>query len=162
MADRLGKLRGGRRYFRRLRRWPQSVSVNLGQPNWYDLWHAHPDLRDWSLRGRGARRAHLVVLFEAFRRVLQELAAADQPAQVFLAVNTRDSPGDALYVHTPNPNSDNFPYRFDGYSWEHVRVPHWLQEFSGSSQYEVGETVWEGERRYVIAPLGPRGRPTRS
>ena len=80
---------------------------------------------------------------------------------MFVTVNTHDSPGDALYVHTPNPNADNYPYRFDGYTWEHVRVPGWLQEFSGSGQYEVGETVWERERRYVIVPLGPRGRPTK-
>jgi hypothetical protein len=161
VREREQKLRGGRRYFRKLQNWPACVVVELGGPNWYDFWHLHPDFRGWSRQSGKARRAHLVVLFRAFERVLQQVASCTEPAQVFVSINTKDSSGNAIYVHTPNPNSDKFPYQFDDYVWQGVRVPPWLVEFIDPDRHEVAETFWHGEKRYVVAPKGPRGRPTR-
>src|SRR5262245_1972321 len=155
-----GRPRGGRRYFRALVRWPERVDVRFGEGAWYDLWHIHPDLRGWSTRGGRARQAHLTALFGAFRRILAQAAAYDGPAQVFVSVNSKDSPGDALYVHTPNPNGSPFPYAFEGYRWDDVEVPEWLGRHL-DAQLEVGETVFEGEVRYVVVPRGPRGRETK-
>jgi hypothetical protein len=127
------------------------------------FWHVHPDFKGWSKRTPKARRAHLAVLFESFHRVLEQVADQDEPAQVFVAVNTTDSPGDARYVHTPNPNPNGakFLYQFGSYRWEGFRVPSWLEEIVDRDRYEVGETVFEGEKQYVVTPRGPRGRPTR-
>jgi hypothetical protein len=158
MADRSPKLRGGRRYFQKLQRWPDSVTILLGGDNWYDLWHTHPDFPGWSRRGHGARRAHLAVLFAAFHRLLEQLAERAESAQVFVTVNTHDSPGDALYVHTPNPHG-KFPYDFGSCRWEGFRVPGWLAEFVDANRFEVAERVFEGEKRYVVTPRGRRGRP---
>jgi hypothetical protein len=152
------KLRGGRRYFRGLVQWPRRIQIRLGGDAWYDLWHTHPDSQGWSTGGARARQAHLIVLFEAFRRALAQAAGYDGPAQVFVTVNSKDSPGDALYVHTPNPNAQNFPYTFEPYRWEGVRVPEWLRRYI-DDQFEVGETLFEGETRYVVVPRGPRWRP---
>jgi hypothetical protein len=154
------KLRGGRRYYRHLRSWPDSVKVTFGPDHWYDLWHQHPDFQGWSTSGGRAHQAHLAVLFQAFHRVLAQAAEYDGPAQVFVCVHTKDTAGDALYVHTPNLNSANFPYRFESYRWEGVQIPEWLLRYI-NPEVQVGETVFEGERRYVVAPRGPRGRPTR-
>ncbi len=160
VAERRKKLRGGRRYFRKLPDWPQSVRVQLGGSSWYDLWHTHPDFYGWSLRSGRAHRAHLEVLFAAFRRVVGELASSNEPGQVFVTVNSRDTAGDALYVHTPNPNADNFPFQFPGYSWSE-EVPSLLAPFVDRVSSEVGWTTFNGEGCYVVAPKGPRGRPTR-
>ena len=160
VAEPRKKLRGGRRYFRKLAAWPESIHVRLGGVNWYDLWHVHPDFYGWSLRDGRAHRAHLKVLFTAFRRVLQDLAPSDELGQVFVSVNTRDSPGDALYVHTPNPNAKNYPFEFPGYSWDLSVVPPLLAEFVELAEFEIGHKVFEGEKRYVITPRGARGRPT--
>jgi hypothetical protein len=100
------------------------------------------------------------VLFEAFRRILAEAAAYEGPAQVFVSVNTNDSSGNALYVHTPNPNAENFPYQFTSYRWDGFRVPEWLQQHVDHG-WEVGQAVFEGEVRYVVAPRGSRGRPAK-
>jgi hypothetical protein len=100
------------------------------------------------------------VLFGAFRSVLTQAAEYDGPAQVFVSLHAKDTAGDALYVHTPNPNSANFPYQFEPYRWEDVRSPEWRTRHVGE-EFEVGETLFEGERRYIVAPRGPRGRPTR-
>ena len=160
MAEPRKKLRGARRYFRKLPAWPESVHVELGGSNWYDLWHQHPDFCGWSLRDGPARHAHLKVLFAAFHRVLREVEASPESGQVFVTVNTRDSPGDALYVHTPNPNAQNYPFQFPGYTWDVREAPSMLAEFINLAEFEIGQTMFEGEKRYVIAPRGARGRPT--
>jgi len=150
-------LRGGRRYFRKLKLWPASVSRDLDPRVWHDLWHVHPDFHGWSLRSGKARHAHLEVLFEAFRMVLQRVARHSEPYQVFVSVNTDDSPGDALYFHTPNPNERNFPHTFDGYRWD-IAPPPWLAKYIDRDRFEVGETHFEGEKRYVVVPRGKAGR----
>ena len=160
MAERYRKLRGARRYFRKLSAWPESVRIKLGGDNWYDLWHEHPDFYGWSLRDGRARRAHLRVLFAAFRRVLHETAASAAPGQVFVTVCTKEGRSDALYVHTPNPNAANYPYDFSGYSWDVGKVPSLFAEFVDLDEFEIGQTVFEGEKRYVVTPRGPRGRST--
>jgi hypothetical protein len=149
------KLRGARRYFRKLQAWPESVHVKLGGSGWYALWHQHPDFYGWSMRDGRARRAHLKVLFAAFRGVLREVEASPEPGQVFVTVNTGDSRGDALYVHTPNPNAKNYPFDFPGYTWDVGEVPSMLAEFVSLSEFEIGQTTFEGEKRYVVA-LGVR------
>jgi hypothetical protein len=151
------KLRGGRRYFRDLVLWPKRIQLQFGGSSWYDLWHTHPDFHGWSTAGRGARHAHLAVLFQAFRRALAQAAMYDGPAQVFVAVNSKDSPGNALYVHTPNPNAQNFPHLFESFRWDDVRIPEWLRRHI-TDEFEVGETRFEGEVRWVVVPRGPRGR----
>jgi len=155
------KLRGGRRYFRNLAHWPDRIQLQFGGSSWYDLWHLHPDFHGWSTVGGGARQAHLVALFHAFRRVLNQAAAYNGPAQVFATVNSKDSPGDALYVHTPNPNAENYPCLFESYRWSDIRIPDWLGRHI-TKDFEVGETLFEGEVRYVVVPRGPQGRAATS
>ena len=160
VAERRKKLRGARRYFKTLPKWPESVRIQLGGSSWYDLWHTHPDFYGWSLRSGRARRAHLEVLFSAFRRVLEEIAELQEPAQVFVTVNTKDTPGNALYVRTPNPNASNFPFEFPAYSWSKT-IPPMLEPFVDPALFEVGWTKFEGDCCYVVAPKGRRGRLTR-
>jgi hypothetical protein len=153
------KLRGGRRYYRGLARWLERISLDLGPETWYDMWHAHPDFYGWSTRGPRARRAHLVVLFQAFERVLNQVPSYGRPVQVFVAVNGIDSPGNAIYIHTPNPNGQAFPYEFEGYRWA-VPVPSWLHRFVDTQRFEIGQTVFEGEERYVVVHRETAGRLT--
>jgi hypothetical protein len=151
------KLRGGRRYFRRLRRWGETFTVDLAPGHWYDLWHEHPDLFGWSLRGGKARRAHLAALFQAFDRVLEQVRLYEGQFQTFVGICREDSPGDALYFHTPNPNSTNFPHAFPGYRWD-ARVPPWLAEFVDLERFEFGETQYEDKVWYAVVPRGRGGR----
>jgi hypothetical protein len=153
------KLRGGRRYFRKLRDWPTRLKLDLENGTWYDLWHEHPDFHGWSTIGAKARGAHVDVLLRGLASVLERAGSSREPFQVFVTVNSRDSPGDALYFHTPNPNSTNFPHRFEGYRWG-ASPPAWLARYVDVERFEVGETVFEGERRFVVVPRGRGGRLT--
>jgi hypothetical protein len=73
------KLRGGRRYFRRLLCWSGGIEVEFGPAYWYDFWRVHPDFQSWNTAGGRTRRAHLVALFQAFRRTVARVATYDGP-----------------------------------------------------------------------------------
>lgn len=54
-----------------------------------------------------------------------------------------DSSQDAVYLHTLNPNGDNFPYAFEGVQWG-AELPAWLEEFVDPKRHEVGRCVYQG------------------
>jgi hypothetical protein len=151
------KLRGGRRYFQRLERWPEEVRVDVDRDTNCELWHWHPDFKGWSARSGKARRAHLRVLFVAFERLLAQAMASGRGAQVFVGVKQHDSSGDALYFHTPNSGDTPFPYAFDRFAFG-GQIPGWLVSCVDQSRFEVGSGRIDGEWHYVVVPLGPRGR----
>ena len=48
-----------------------------------------------------------------------------------------DAGQDAVYIHTPNPNGDNFPYENDGIDWS-CSVPEFLNDLVDLNTYRVG------------------------
>jgi hypothetical protein len=156
MAAGIQKLRGGRRYYARLRRKGATFSIDLTPPRWYDLWHEHFDCRGHS-RGRGrARRAHLDALFTAFRRMLQQAADAGAAVQVFVSIAPdAKAEQDALYVHTPNPNGTSFPHRFEGVQWDVVPPPV-VRACVEHEQWQVGALGGEWTGWWIVRLAPPR------
>jgi hypothetical protein len=132
------KFREARRYYQALQRESAQYSVTLDPP-WFDLWHAHPDWEGHGNRSWEDRRRHLEAGFLMFRRVLAQLRDWPVPHQVWLVIDAIDSAQDAVYVHTPNPNADNFPYSFDHVSWE-VPVPERLRAFISEPEWQLGRS----------------------
>jgi hypothetical protein len=61
--------------------------------------------------------------------------------------DTADAGQDAVYLHTPNPNHENFPYRFEGVVWGAV-PPTWLAEFV-TEEMEVGRSEYDGVLHWI-------------
>jgi len=104
---------------------------------WYDLWHAHPNDE-----GLGQRWSNLL---KSWVRVDAAGHATGQPWQSWLVIEQDAPREDAVYLHTPNPNQDNFPYTFEDVEWG-VVPPDWADpaeglEF-GRSGYGGVELVW--------------------
>jgi hypothetical protein len=144
------KVRGRRRYYRTLQR--QADAFRVRPCGWYDYMHWHAD---WpglgNLRWR-ERRAHLEALFTMFRRLLAETAEWATPHQVWLQIDAADSSQDAVYLHTPNPNADNFPNAFAGTIWE-SEVPERLREFLTDPSWQFGRL--EDRWTHFIVRLRP-------
>jgi hypothetical protein len=156
MSSGIRKLRGGRRYYARLRHRAATFSVDLAPGRWYDLWHAHFDWRGHSRAGVRARRAHLDALFTAFRRALVQVADAKIAVQVFVSIAPdRESEQDALYVHTPNPNGTTFPYSFEDVQWG-VAPPPILRAYVRDEPWDVGAALGEQAGWWVVRPRGIR------
>src|SRR5687767_162580 len=104
------RFRHARRYYRRLRREAESDRIPSGGRGWFDMWHTHPDRRGHGNLGGCHRRLHLQAGFLIFERYLAEAAEIGAPMQVFMSIDALDSSQDAVWVHTPNINRDNFPF----------------------------------------------------
>ena len=140
MTSRTPKLRGARRYYKAIRDKAERFEIpRLG--TWYDLWHTHIDWR--GLPGNRHSRDHLAALFTVLHRVEKQAETLDRLHQVWAVIDTSDAAQDAVYLHTPNPNKDNFPFPFEGVTWG-VEVPSMLLGFVSPQDYEIGITKPRG------------------
>lgn len=144
------RFRGASRYYAKLHREARSFSFPLGDDQWYDFHHVHFDFSGHGRRSVKHHREHLRVLFVAFRRVLADVRQSSRPLQVFVSISPVCWPeGDALYIHTPNPNGTAFPHTFTGVSWR-VTPPAFLREFVSGESWDIGVKEQDGQRWFVI------------
>jgi hypothetical protein len=112
-------------------------SLSPTADSWWDLWHYHAD---WfgigNLRWR-YRRTYVRALATVYERIASAHLAFHTPFQLFFGLST-DAASDAVYLHTPNPNTSNFPFRPTRYSWG-APWPHpELPELFPSKPFRVG------------------------
>lgn len=104
---------------------------------WFDLWHAHPN--DGDAADRWAN------LLSVWARVDEAGRPSGRPWQSWLVIEPGEPRADAVYLHTPNPNRDNFPYLFEGVAWG-AEVLAWAAPGAGlefdRSDYGGVELLW--------------------
>lgn len=123
--------------------------ARLPEPaDWFDLWHTHVDWRGEGNPRPDIRRECIRALFTAWAQVEAMAARRVGPWQSWLVFNAADSGQDAVYLHTPNPNRDNFPYPFAGVTWGSAPPP-WLVEFLTPAM-KVGQSEFEGATLYWV------------
>jgi hypothetical protein len=71
--------------------------------------------------------------------------------QVFMILLPADSSADGVYVHTPNPNRENFPFLFPDTEWD-VPAPPMLREFLTEPDWQLGRY----DSRPVVYYVRPR------
>lgn len=133
----LAKVRGRRRYYRALLR--DAARVTIDESGWYDRMHWHVDRLGLGNVSWRERRSHLAALFAMFRDVLRTTSTWGAPHQCWLQINAVDSSQDAIYLHTPNPNNDDFPIGFECVQWD-AEVPERLREFVNEASWQFGRT----------------------
>jgi hypothetical protein len=126
-------------------------TVSIGEEDWYDLWHTHPDWEGDGNASLDARQPFLSALFTMLDRLRRQSASFAKPSQVWALVNEDDSANDAVYFHTRNPNADNFPVDFDFLDFQ-ASVPAWLDAHVDHGIYRVGAALREGQMEYYILP----------
>jgi hypothetical protein len=128
-----------------LKKRPKQSSLDfdslLDENSWYDLWHTHFDWDGDGNHGIEARRPFLQELFRVFGLIQNRVSNWKRPTQVWVVILEKDASQDAVYLHTPNPNQNNFPYSFEGVNWG-AEPPTWLKEFIDPNQHEVGRSIY--------------------
>lgn len=89
-----------------------TLDFSGGTNSWFDLWHTHLEWdgagsQSWSLRSK-----HLEQLLEVYQQLSTKLQGYPHPYQLWIEIDENDAAGDAVYLHTPNPNADNFPIQY--------------------------------------------------
>lgn len=80
-----------------------------GQNSWFDLWHTHVDWEGQGNRNWKLRQVYLNQLIELFTELKRELKQYPKDYQLWIIIDEQDSAEDAVYIHSKNPNEDNFP-----------------------------------------------------
>lgn len=135
------KKRGKRRYFRTLARDAARFEEHL--TGWYDLMHWHVDWDGMGNLSWRSRQAHLAALFATYERLLEQLDDWSEPHQCWVYIDPADSSYDAVYLHTRNPNRDNFPLGFEDVEWD-VVVPERLWKFVNYDSLQFGRIEVDG------------------
>jgi hypothetical protein len=135
-------------YWRKIWRNARTVRVELEKTGWCDQWHMHLDLNGRGNINRTEHRRHLKPLFTAFYRVQHELRGASVPCQVFLSIHPKDAGSDALYVHTPNPQSE-FPLDFSYCSFVDY-IPPLLMGLLQQDRYRIGACGNGDEQCFIV------------
>jgi hypothetical protein len=149
---RLGKLRGGRRHFARIKSMAQSLAARLAAGETFDLWHEHVDYLGYGCRNPRRRHQHRVALLEAFDIVRAAAIARGPEVQVFVSLAPAESSEqDALYVHSAAETC----YRYDGVRWL-AEIPGVFKPLVGRRLLRAGQYERDGERWWVVvAPDDP-------
>lgn len=86
--------------------------LDLGPEAWFDLWHVHADRAGTQEPEGEERLASLYELFSLFQLLAVRLQHFPKAFQLWLYIDARQGQNDAVYLHAPNPNRDNFPLPF--------------------------------------------------
>ena len=90
-----------------------------------------------------------------FEQVRDRVKGWKKSIQTWVIVDALDSSQDALYLHSENPNKDNFPYGFEGVAWG-GSPPAWLREFISAEQHEFGICNYAGTLMYWVREKVPQ------
>jgi hypothetical protein len=105
------KLRGKKRYFGRIIRKAESFSISPQAGDWWEFWHYHADWHGWGNLGWRLRLEHLRALVIVFRRICGAKMQFSTPFQTWIHLDADDAGHDATFLHSPNKNRDNFPWK---------------------------------------------------
>jgi hypothetical protein len=128
------RFRDRHRYFQKLEKRAAAYDLYMEPDMW---WYYHHEHLDWMGRGNirwvyrcQTIRAHLILM----HRIVQQLAGFKSEFQAWLSIRVPDATNDAVYPHSPNPESP-FPANFSGTNWDHDAVPIALRELGPSNMF---------------------------
>ena len=125
----------------------QEILSKIDLNSWFDLWHIHVD---WDSEGETSwekRKIYLKKLFDIYDTLSINIKKHHSNFQLWCLIDLEDSGSDSVYLHTKNPNEDNYPIRFKKDPGEFIwKYP--LLEFIKDNNFEFFRDF---EYRCVIA-----------
>jgi hypothetical protein len=141
---------GQKRYYYNLQQTADEFQIDLNEGSWYDMWHNHIDWPGHSNIGKSHRRKHIELLFKMVTNVLSQVSDYLKPYQTWVVIQ-KDGSQDAVYFHTPNPNADNFPMKFENVKWG-IEPPVLFHDLLPSG-LDLGLTEDESGKYYFVRSI---------
>lgn len=127
--------RGLKRYYKKLATqndFDKMTWLKLADPNTlFDNWHIHFDWYGYGNNSFKKRKPHLDKLFRHFDLLSVETKQLKTDFQLYTIVLDFDSSSDALFLHTPNPNNSQFPFKIEELSNQTTLKNKQLNEYLG-------------------------------
>ncbi|WP_230199709.1 hypothetical protein [Bacillus andreraoultii] len=95
------------------------------------------------------RRQHIKAHIALYNSLLEKLETLGKPYQSWVKLVDEDAGLDAVYIHTPNPNEDNFPLKIENINWD-CTVPKYFKDLINLNEFNVGHYKWESNNSYLI------------
>ena len=89
----------------------KKLDFSGGKNSWFDFWHTHIDWNSDGNKSWNLRKEFLDKLLTEFENVKSELKKYPSEYQTWIMIDENDSGEDGIYIHTKNPNSENFPLK---------------------------------------------------
>lgn len=89
----------------------KKLDFSGGKNSWFDFWHTHIDWNRDGNKNWNLRKEFLDKLLTEFENVKSELKKYPNEYQTWILIDENDSGEDGIYIHTKNPNSENFPLK---------------------------------------------------
>ena len=109
------KHRGLKRYYKNLATendLDKATWLDFESPEtWFDNWHLHFDWKGYGNDSFKRRKPHLDKLFRHFDLLVDKTKQLKTEFQLYAILLDFDSYSDALFLHTPNPNNSQFPFK---------------------------------------------------
>ncbi|WP_339147156.1 MULTISPECIES: hypothetical protein [unclassified Sutcliffiella] len=131
------KFRGKKRYFNNIWKQVNSVQLDLNNESWFDFYHIHLDWYGVGNESVKIRREHIKAYLALYERLLNQLKECEGPYQTWISLDGEDSGQDAVFVHTPNPNDDNFPHKIDKLNWS-CDIPITFSDLIDKEKFNIG------------------------
>jgi hypothetical protein len=145
----LKKLRGKKRYFRKLWEEVNTCDLKLDNESWFDFWHVHLDFFGVGENSLKIRREHIKAHVALYNRLLKQLEGFGKPCQTWICIHEQDPISDAVYVHTPNPNDDYFPHMIEDLEWN-CKLPNTFKDLIDLHKFDVAYFKSQYEEVYFI------------
>jgi hypothetical protein len=78
---------------------------------WFYNWHLHFDRRGYGNNSFKARKPHLDMLFRHFDILVEKTKDLKTGFQLYAVLLDYHSSSDALFLHPPKPDGDQFPFK---------------------------------------------------
>jgi hypothetical protein len=142
------KQRGLKRYYRNLEtkndfaNWDR-FDFDKNSNAWFDFWHWHFDWLGYGDNSFKRRKPHLDKLFRHFESILDKVKNYKNDFQLFIVCHDYKSSLDGIYLHTPNPNTDNFPVQWDNLTNETTLTNKQFENYIKPLDFEIlyGKTI---------------------
>lgn len=144
------KLRGLRGYFRGVFNKAASFNLDVSDGAWYDFWHYHPDWEGYGNLNWPMRARHIDAPALLFTRFASQLSQYPKPYQLWIYLDVNDAAQDAVFVHTPNPNRDDFPMVADSAEWGLSEVSAYFERLLPGCRLRAGR--WGNSGLCVYSP----------
>lgn len=147
----LKKFRGKKRYFRNL--WRETTAeqydLDFRKEGWFDLWHTHLDFYGFGNNKLKIRKEHIKAHLALYNSLLEKFDTLGKPYQSWIELVDEDAGLDAVYIHTPNPNNDNFTLKIENINCN-CTVPKYFKGIINLNEFNVGHYKWESNNSYLI------------
>lgn len=151
------KFRGKQRYFRNLEKEThiKNYDLDFDENSWFDFWHTHLDYYRYGNYSIKIRKQHLKGLFNLFHELKGVLKKIGKTYQMWIEISSNDASMDTLFIHSPNPNEDNFPYKkLTNLVDVRSEIPSYLTEIIDVENYKIEsyESIEDGitDKIFVI------------